>query len=262
MSDRLKETFQKIKADDELKRHTTEYIFQKTRGYQKNVFLPYKLLAAVMVCFLSVLAGFGWYSAYFTPTSAISVDVNPSIELNINRFDKVISVETYNDDGYIVMSSTDIRFKDYREALHQILSSESMAQYLTKDCLIAITVFGADEEKNNEIITNLSSCAASYGNVHCAHGNSEEAAAAHAHGMSFGKYEAFLELKALAPDITAEEANGLSMCQIQDLINELSNGAKDSTQDIDTNNDNIGHSSHHGDGSRDTYGNYNGHGHR
>ena len=36
---------------------------------------------------------------YFTPTMEISVDINPSIELGVNRFDRVISVDGYNEDG-------------------------------------------------------------------------------------------------------------------------------------------------------------------
>lgn len=249
-NDRLKKAFHNIKADEELKKHTREYIFQETHGYRKNVIYPYRRLAAVMACILLAFAGRSAYSAYFTPTSAISVDVNPSIELNINQFDKVISVETYNEDGYMVMSSMDVRFKDYREALQQILASEDMARYLMQDYLISITVFGTDEEKNNEIITNLSSCATPYGNVHCAFGSPDEAAAAHTEGMSFGKYRAFLELQALDADITVEDVKGLTMCQIRDLINGLSNGITDTIQDSDADNGNRGHGFSHGNGYR------------
>lgn len=254
-NDRLKKAFHNIKADEELKKHTREYIFQETHGYRKNAIYPYRRLAAVMTCILLALAGRSGYSAYFTPTSAVSVDVNPSIELNINQFDKVISVETYNEDGYMVMSSMDVRFKDYREALQQILASENMARYLTQDYLISITVFGTNEEKNNEIITNLSSCAAPYGNVHCAYGSPDEAASAHAEGMSFGKYRAFLELQVLNPDVTAEEVKGLTMRQIRDLINELSNGGTDTIQDSDADNENSRRSSNQGNGNRYRNGN-------
>ena len=30
-----------------------------------------------------------------TPVSAVSIDVNPSIELGVNRFDRVVAVEGY-----------------------------------------------------------------------------------------------------------------------------------------------------------------------
>lgn len=253
--ERLKEAFHNIRADEELKKHTLEYIFQKTHGCRRNAIYPYRRLAAAMACVLLVMAGWSGYSAYFTQTSAISIDINPSIELNINRFDKVISVETYNEDGYMTMSSMDVRFRDYRDALQQILASENMAQYLTQDYLISITVFGMDDEKSNEIITNLSSCAASYGSVHCAFGSPEEAAAAHAEGMSFGKYRAFLELQALDPDVTVEEARGLTMRQIRNLINELSGGGADTAQDGDADNGNSGHNPGHGNGNGSRNGN-------
>lgn len=257
MDDRLKEAFHQIQADEELKRHTKEYVFQKTHAYKENIMFPYRRLAMAMTCFLFVLLGWGGYSAYFTPISALSVDVNPSIELNVNRFDKVISVETYNEDGDTVMSAMDIRFKDYREALQQILASESMAQYLTKDDFIAITVFGEDEEKSKEIIASLASCTASYGNVHCASGNPEEAAAAHSLGLSFGKYKAFLELQALDPDVSVEDVKGLTMRQMWDLMDELSDGTKNTTQNRGTGKGNSGQSSGQGNGNGNSNGNGN-----
>ena len=56
------------------------------------------------------MVGFGGYFLYFIPVSSISVDVNPSIELGINRFDKVVTVDTFNNDGYHIMSSLNVRF--------------------------------------------------------------------------------------------------------------------------------------------------------
>lgn len=250
-SDRLKEAFHKLHAEEELKKHTAEYIFQRTHGYRKNKIVPYGKLAAVIACCLLLAAGWEGYSAYFTKTSVISIDINPSIELSINPFGKVISVETYNEDGYLVISSVDVRFKDYREALRQIFSSESMAQYLAQDYLIAITVFETDERKNQEILTNLTSCTASYGNICCASGSPEEAAAAHAKGMSFGKYKAFLELQSLDPDISAEEVKGLTMRQIRDFINKLSDEPKQITPDSQNSGYGNGNGYRKGNGRRD-----------
>jgi len=233
LNDRLKEAFDKIQADDELKAHTREYILQKTHGYRRSMAFSYNRLIAVTACFLFILLGWSGYSVYFTPISSISVDINPSIEIGINRFDKVISVETYNEDGYMIMSSMDIHFLDYKEALEQILSDESMAQYLTQDQFITITVFGRSEEKNNEMLASLTTCTNSYKNICYFSGNSEEVAAAHSAGMSFGKYKAFLKLQALDPDIMLEDVKELTMHQIWDMINALSNDKDDTIQNND-----------------------------
>lgn len=98
---KVKEAFDKIHADNELKNNTKEFLCQKTKEYRKNLFISYKQAAVIMVCFLFVILGQKVYSAYFTPVSTISIDVNPSIELDINQFGKVIDVKSYNEDGDI-----------------------------------------------------------------------------------------------------------------------------------------------------------------
>lgn len=232
MNNRVKEAFHEIHADDTIKTNTMAFLDRKTKQYRKTNFFSYKKLAAVAACCLAVLFGWQGYAVYFTPVSTISIDVNPSIELDINRFDKVIDVQSYNKDGDILVSSMNIRFLNYEDALNLLLKNENMASYLTPEQTVMITVFGTNDEKNNEMLADVTSCTASYENVHCAAGHSEEVTEAHSHGLSCGKYQAFLELQALDPDITVEDIRDLSMRQIQDLINERSNNTDD-TDDTD-----------------------------
>lgn len=46
--------------------------------------------------------------AYTTPYSYVSLDVNPSIEYTLNRFERVIKVEAVNDDGQTILNEVDI----------------------------------------------------------------------------------------------------------------------------------------------------------
>lgn len=259
MNEKLKEAFDRIHADDTLKNHTKEILIQKIQGDRKSRVHEYRRLAAVFACLLFVMFGWGGYSVYFTPVYTVSVDVNPSIELGINRFDKVISVDTFNEDGYILMSSMNVRFLDYRDALEKILADEGMEQYLTQNPLITIAVCGTNEQKNDEMLANLAACTASYENVHCSSGSSEEAAGAHSAKMSCGKYKAFLELRALDPDITAEDVRDLSVQQIRDMINVLSNGMGNSTQNGNTGQEHREPDSSHGNGNGNENENGNGH---
>lgn len=255
----MKEAFEKIHADNELKRSTKEFLFQKTKGYRKSKFFPYKRVAIIMVCFLFIILGQKGYSAYFTSVSTISIDVNPSIELNINQFDKVIDVKSYNEDGEIIISDINIQFLDYREALMLLLQNENLAQYLTQDQFVIITVFGDDEKRNKEMLTDLTTCTGSYKNVQCSAGNSDEVTAAHSLGLSYGKYKAFLELQALDPNITIEEVRGLTMRQIRDMINTQLNDMNNATSDSNTreNSDYC-----FGQGNQNRYGNGKGAGNR
>lgn len=250
MNDRLKDAFDKIQAEEELKSSTKDFLLKKTKGYKVRRRTAHKYLVPALASVLILLFCGGGYLTYFTATSSISVDVNPSIELGINRFDKVVSVTGYNDDGNALAQSLNIRFLNYEEAIDQILSNEDMEKYMSENQFVSITVIGKSEEKKEEILDSVSSCTSSYENVHCSSGNSHKTHEAHEAGMSFGKYEAYLELKELDPDITLEEVKGLSMCQIRDRIDSLlSGGTQDYSQDKEKNgigeDENTGHGSEH-----------------
>lgn len=221
MNDRIKDAFDKIHAEDELKSRTKEFLLKETNAYRKKTTFSYKYWFAI-TCFLFIVLIGGSYYTYYTPIITISVDVNPSIELGINQFDKVIMVESYNEDGNIILSSLNIYNLHYIDALNKILTDKNMESYLTPEQLATITIFGKNKKKQNKMLTKVSLCTASYQNISCTSGRPEEVAAAHAVGLSCGKYRAFLELQALDPEITPEDVQGLTMRQIREKINALS----------------------------------------
>lgn len=247
MKHRLQDAFDKIHAEQELKDRTMEFLENTTNGYRKRRIPSSKWRIAAATCCILLLSIGAGYSVYLTPAFAISIDINPSIELGINRFNKVVSVNTYNEDGYAVMSDIDVNHMDYKDALNQILADKDMKEYIVQNQLITITVFGRNEDKNDEMLDNVSTCTSHYTNVHCSSGNSKEVTAAHEAGMSFGKYKAFLELQALDPDITTEDIQGLTMRQIWDMIDELS-GNTDGTNQNDSTDDRCGKGQHGGHG--------------
>lgn len=221
MRRRVQDAFDKVHTERELKIRTMEFLADVTNGYKKKT-APVKGMIAAAACFAAVLFAGAGYTAYRIPAFAISIDVNPSIELGVNCFNKVVSVDTFNEDGYTVMADVDVYNLNYQDALERILSDEDMEEYITQGQPIAVAVFGKNEDKNNEMLDNVSACTASYANIHCSSGNSKEVAAAHEAGMSCGKYKAFLELQELDPDVKAEDIQGLTMRQIWDMIDELS----------------------------------------
>lgn len=229
---RLQNAFDKIHTEQELKNCTMEFLAKATNGYNKRKTVSARRWIAAAACFaMFLLVGMG-YSAYLIPAFAISIDVNPSMELGINRFNKVVSVDTFNEDGYAVMSDIDVYNLNYKDALETILADRDMKEYIVQNQFIAVTVFGENEAKNNELLVNVSDCTSSYANVHCSWGYSKEIAAAHEAGMSCGKYRAFLQLQALDPAITEEDMQGLTMCQIWDMIDGLTEGGNiDRTED-------------------------------
>ncbi len=215
MDKRLREAFDEVRADEALKERTRAFLAGKTAKRHPR---PVWRLAAAC---LTLLALAGGALLWTTPVAAVSVDVNPSLELALNCFDRVVEVEGRNADGEALASALQVKYLRYTDALEQILTTTQMERYLDQ-AQVSITVAGADESKSQALLAGAQACTKGLGNVSCHCGSMEEATAARKAGLSLGKYQAFLELQALDPSITAQDIQNLTMRQIRDWINRLS----------------------------------------
>lgn len=219
--EKLKAAFDQVRAEEELKERTKEYLSEKVYARKKKRTSPLRNFAAAAACALLVFLAGGSY-LYFTPTAYISVDVNPSLELGINRFDRIVSVTGYNEDGKALADSLDLKYMDYSDALEALLADQDMEVYLSDNADVVLTVAGKSENQSSQILETVESCASSHENVHCHSGDTEEIHHAHNAGLSFGKYQAYLTLKGLDPSVTLEEIQDMTMSQIRELIQEYS----------------------------------------
>ena len=219
MNERIWNAFDEIHAEEELKRNTKAFLEEMRKEKKPERRGMYKWIP-IMVCFFLMLTGFGGYRIYFTEASVISVDINPSLELNLNTFDRVISVKGYSEDGKDLVKEADVKHMDYKKALEEIIYTKCVRECLNNDELLLITVAGKNEEKNTEMLKNIEDFLPENENMQCTGAGREEIENAHKAGLSVGKYRAFLELKAQNPEITPEEVQGLTMRQIRDLARE------------------------------------------
>lgn len=221
MNDRLKAAFSDIRADEELKRKTEAYIARRVRHRGA---LRLRRLAPVMACLALIFMGWGGLRLWFTPTSVISIDINPSLELGVNRFDRVVSVTGYNDDGRALAESLSLRFLHYETALDQVLASDVVADCLTRNELLSIAVAGKDDAQCRRMLSHAEACTSGHQNADCHSASMEEMTSAHDMGLSCGRYAAFLELQALDPSITPDQVQNMTMREIRALITALSEG--------------------------------------
>ena len=222
MNSAFKELFGPIQAEEALKDRTKEFLAEKTHGYtgvraEKRNF---RLYAAACACLVFMLLGGCRF--YFTPVAAISIDINPSVEMGINRFDQVISVTGFNEEGVELSGALDVKYKNYTDAIEQIMQDTAIAELLSDDEIMTITVIGPDGRQSAEIFSGVEACTAKRDNAYCYFATSEEAAAAHEAGLSCGKYRAFLELQLLDPAMTPEKVQSMTMREIRELIDSLS----------------------------------------
>ena len=225
MDERIREAFQQVRAGEALKQRTRAYLAQRTRG-RPAAPAGRRRLAPVLTCLLvmAVLGGGSWL--YFVPTASIDIDVNPSLELRINRFDRVLSVEGYNDDGRELADSLDVTFWDYNDAVEAILESDTLSALLAGGEVLTITVAGSDQVQCGKILSDMESCTAGRQNARCYAAAADDVAAAHDLGLTYGKYRAYLALRALDPDVTPEEVRDMTMRELRDRILTLSPGGE------------------------------------
>ena len=215
MNDRIREAFAAVHAEEALKESTRAFVAERTAGYRRRGRpTAARLVMAAAAC-LAVLAVLGGWRVYFTPTASVSIEINPWVELSVNRFDRVIAVSGRNDEGAALAEELDLRFLSCDEAIQTVLA---------ENAVMDIAVTGADEAQCGRLLSQAESCTAGWDSAHCYHAGSEEAAAAREAGLSLGKYRMYQALQALDPAITAEKVRDMTMSQLQALLDALSGG--------------------------------------
>lgn len=222
MRDQIKDAFDSIEASAQLKEQTYDYLVSRKRKHVKFNFRKPILVLCSFILF--VFVAFGW-NVYQTPVAAISIDINPSIELEVNCFDRVIAVEGFNEESKAIVEQINLDHLPYDEAVNKLLENEALKSYLSNDGFVSITVACDKQAKGEAMQQRLqrgtSECQFE---VLCMSGNTEDVQKAHEAGLSFGKYQAFEQLQALDPTITIEDVQDKTMREIRDWILALSDG--------------------------------------
>ena len=174
--------------------------------------------AAAAACLFLALLGVGGAYVALTPTAYVDIDVNPSIELGVNRFDGVVSAKALNEDGERVLSEASVLWRGYGDAVEALGEELEEAGYLTDGSVVSVTVSCDDERQYAAISSASHECLAdSAGEVRCDHASEEEHHAAHDAGMGVGKWRVWRELVDSGADLSAEDAAGMTMRELRDL---------------------------------------------
>ena len=218
MEHKIKEAFDGVHASRQLQQDTARRVMGRMKRKKPSPVLR-TAWAAAACCALLLVVGLGLYR---TPTSVISVDINPSLELEINRFGKVISVTGYNEDGTALAQELDmVVHMDYQQAMDTVLSSDAVTDCLARDELLSIAVVDlSDDAQSQEILDYVSACTAGDSNTRCYGLGREEVAQAHELRLSYGKYRAYLDLQEAGISVTAEEVSQMTMREIRQLLQE------------------------------------------
>lgn len=216
----IRRAFEPIQAEPALKIKTAAFVHTAISRRRKQL-----LHRAALACSVLMVVGMVGLFSYFTPASAISIDVNPSLELKLNIYSRVIEASAYNQDAANLLEQVELSNLRYTDAIEALMDSAAMAPYLDGGAEVEVTVVSDDQQYSDRLLTAITALPSCSGqNVHCSSAGTQLSEEAHHAGLSVGKYRAFLELQSYDPQVTVEEVEGLSMHQLHEWIDHACSG--------------------------------------
>jgi len=198
-------------------------------------------IAAVLVIMLVI----GLFT-YYTPYSYVTVDINPSIEIVLNRFDKVLDVKPLNPDAHRIVNQN----KSY---IHSSLSTV-LAELIDKAYEFAYIREGTDSEiiiavsaPRHEVAQQIGDLARKYAekeilqagicaNILVEKVDIQKHKQAQKERISVGKLILFEKLKEMSPEVGVETVRHQS---VQEIMSNIEKKGSEKDNEIKEENNNV-----------------------
>jgi hypothetical protein len=250
-NNRINRAFAEVKAEDCLKEGTLAFLEKEARRRDgtaqklrpsrasrklRRRGLPVTRFAVGFACALLLsLGGLFAYQDYFTATGYVDIDVNPSIELTLNRYGRVIDASAYNDDGTDLLTRVPLKNKNYTDALRLLIDEMTTLGYLQNTELFSLTV-QTDGGNQEELLSRLRAILSSL-LTDGQQGPEQDVfavdtatkSASHDLHLSPAKYLAIQELQTVDPTATFENCRDHSISEIREQTHLHMRGGHDAT---------------------------------
>ena len=133
------------------------FAVQEEKSRRKDWKQFYRYAVPVFLCLLLLLPGFGYVRSNLLVDGIIDLDVNPSIEITINRRDRVLQVTGLNEEAVEILAGTDYRTWDVRDAVGDLILRLNDKQYISRNQrTVLLSVDSKNPEKAERIKQELS----------------------------------------------------------------------------------------------------------
>lgn len=234
----------KIKAEEYLTDNTKLFLRekltesesknQKYRALSKHRFFLFdtKKRTAFSGAIVAVIILISGYLIYQRPVAYVSMDINPSIEMELNLIDRVVGINIFNEDSVKMMEGESVLNLKSQKAIEVIIVKACELGYVNNDGSSVVSIMAiTDNEKrsvklNNQLSNSIqislkkrNAFATSFS------GTSGIEARIHAEkmGVSVGKYKLIKALENIDPSIKAEDYKNMKISEILDIADELAN---------------------------------------
>ena len=190
MDRKIKDAFDYVTADNDLMQDTENAVIQYMRMQnEKQLLVKHSrkrnigwILAFVLVFSFSSLF------VYLQPVSAISIDSTSSVELYFNRFNRVVEVITYDENGEPTFEEKDLQNNHFEDVIDEILSDTDAEN-------IYVTVASGAEAVATEMVATLTHYQEMMRNMHVYQSSKEIMNQARESDMPMGRMHAMHELR-------------------------------------------------------------------
>ena len=196
------------------------------RTNRRNLF--WKLCSGVLSLVLVVMAVIGVVSTVnqTAQASAVSLDVNPSVEIVLNRSNRVVRVNALNDDGKIIIADMDFNGCQLKVAVNALIGSMLRAGYLSdmaNSVLVSVDADKSSYQTIAELVANEITVTLKQGQIEASvvsqwiQNDDDVAAIAKQYGISLGKAQLINKIVGKT-DYTAEQLAQLSINELSLLL--------------------------------------------
>ena len=109
-------------------------------------------VAAACVLLAVGVVGVPYYGNNYVPDSHVDIDVNPGVEIVTNKKNKVLQVQSTNQDGAAVIDGMNLKNTELKVAVNALIGSMVQKGYIQNDNTgILVTVRNDNEDKANKV---------------------------------------------------------------------------------------------------------------
>lgn len=175
-------------------------------------------IAAIAACLALVACLIGGVADFLRPVAYVGIDVNPSVELTLNRFDVVVGTCALNDDGQRALDEVPCMWRAFDDAAPDL--DGAMRAIAGEGAVVEVSIDCDNENRYAALAAQSNDCFGCNGEAHCDRTNAEERQAAHDSGMGVAKYRVYQALQEAGVDISAEECASMSMRELRNMLAE------------------------------------------
>ena len=190
------------------------------------------LIAAMAVCLVAVFAlvlGITMFGGDGKASAIVSLDVNPSVQIEVDEDGKVIKALAMNDDAAEIIGTMDLSGSTLEVAVNAIVGAMVRAGKLSEiqnSILLSVNAKNAELEKqiSDRLTAEVNKTMQESGLgaailSQSVTGNKELAALAEKYGITEGKAQLIKKILGLAPQYTFESLVGLTVNELNVIIN-------------------------------------------